>query len=188
MKTKSLLTAIAIVVLSSSVGYAQRVEATMVDGHPVINCEGMPASTYTTTPKGNTEELLKTGDANKTVYKRFAVYNRDNNTGADLTNWSSAFTVCSGISGGQWRLPTQRELMLMWVLKRELKLIPPSGDHLSSHSYWCASVYNHGDGNGNDYCTVDLDRGGTSFRNKDDTYEGKYPMPIVRCIRELPMP
>lgn len=179
MKTKSLLTAIAIVVLSSSVGYAQRVESTLDDGHPVINCEGMPASAYTTTPKGNTEELLKTGDANKTVYKRFAVCNTDNGVSF---YWKSAFTVCNNDSGGGWRLPTQRELIMMWVLKRELE--KTSGFvqfNILDDAYRCATE------SGDDACyIVSFTVGGVSTISKQDV---DLPYPArVRCIRELPMP
>lgn len=167
MKTKSLLTAIAVVVLSTSVGYAQKVEKDLVDGHPVINCEDMPASVYTTTTKGNTEESLKTEAANKTVYKRFAVYKSDNNT---AINWYGAFTVCSNISGGGWRLPTQRELILMWVLKRELERIGPF--YLSS--YWSATDYQMTTG-----WTVDFSTGRT------DLYDKSIKSAVVRCVREL---
>lgn len=169
MKTKSLLSVIAVGILSTSVGYAQRVETDLVDGHPVINCEAMLASAYTTIKKGNTEAVLKTADANEKVYKRFAVHNSDNST---ASNWSNAFTVCSGISGGLWRLPTQRELMLIWVLHPELKKI--SGfKPFSALNYRSATeinIYTNWSMSFND---------GTTYRN------GKTYTIMVRCIREL---
>lgn len=172
MKTKGLLTAIAVVVLSTSVGYAQRVEEALIDGHPVINCDAMPASTVTTVTKDNTEASLKTKQANETVYKRFAVYNVDN---SPWSTWNNAFTVCSSISGGQWRLPTQRELMLIWVLKSELESMVEGftllGKHCSATEYDAIKSY----------CWyVNFDNGGSvayGTKNNDD-YK-------VRCIREL---
>lgn len=172
MKTKSLLTAIVVVVLFSSVGYAQRVEAFMVDGCPVINCKAMPTSTYTTTPKGNTEEVLKTKEANEKVYKRFAVFNTD----GGKAYWKGAFTICSGISGGEWRLPTQRELQLMWVLKSELERLGPL--FATTGVYWSATEYDKL------YTSwsVDFSNGRTISSGRTDSYL------IVRCVKELPMP
>lgn len=172
MKTKGLLTAIAVVVLSTSVGYAQRVEETLIDGHPVINCDAMPASTVTTVTKGNTEASLKTKLANETVYKRFAVYNVDN---SPWSTWSSAFTVCSNISGGQWRLPTQRELMLIWVLKSELESMVEGFTLLGKHCSATESV----DISGYSWYVNFNNNGGVSNGNKlNDDYK-------VRCVREL---
>lgn len=169
MKTKSLLSAIAVVVLSTSVGYAQRVEPAPVDGHPVINCEAMLASAYTTTKKGNTEMLLKTATANEKVYKRFAVHNSNNSTSS---NWSNAFTVCSGISGGLWRPPTQRELMLIWVLHPELK---------KTSGFLPFDTTNYG---GATEASSSLSWS-VNFTNGNSSNVNKALTTSVRCIREL---
>lgn len=170
MKTKNLLSVIAVVVLSATAGYAQRVEATLVDGHPVINCESMPASAVTTTPKGNTREMLQTPQANEKVYKRFCVYNSDNH---ESIVWSSIFTLCSGISGGEWRPPTQRELMLMWVLKPELERISAFKPFVSRH-YWSATVESSNTRGWN----IKFDIGYMSTVITTN--------PCVRCVKELP--
>lgn len=172
MKTKSLLSAIAVVVLSTSVGYAQRVEATLVDGHPVINCEKMPASAYTTISKGDTEAQLKAEEANKTVYKRFAVYKSDNSTTDPAPTWSEAFTICSGLGGG-WRLPTQRELMLIWVLKKELGYCEGFTALSHIYNYWSSTEISKGQG-----WFVHLGNGDTGTINKTGNA-------MVRCIKEL---
>lgn len=169
MKTKSLLSALAVVVLSVSVGHAQSVERLLFDQqHPVINCEAMPASAYTTTTKGKTEDELKTGAANSQVYKRFAVSGKENSRGA---KWSDAFTVCSGISGGGWRLPTQRELMLIWVLKKELMW--GNADPLEEGSYWCATE------SGENLSWLMFFSNGTLYSFSRSTQA------MVRCVREL---
>lgn len=38
-----------------------------------------------------------------------------------------------------WRLPTQRELMLMWLFRDAINAIYPSGQMTSTRSYWCAT-------------------------------------------------
>lgn len=159
---KILLMSIAIV--SSSVAFAQRVETALVDGNPVINCEGMRIGSYDTTPKGSTKEELRTEKANKTLYKRFAVHK--NNNGGKLS-WSNAFTACN--SG--WRLPTQRELMLMWILSPELA--KKSGFiELGSLYYWSAT------GDNPTGWTVFFTSGTTFLRDGQITSD-------VRCIKEL---
>lgn len=167
MKTKMFLTTVAVAILSTSAGYAQRVEVALTDGHPVINCEGMPASAYTTTPKGNTEALLKTKEANAKVYKRFAVYKSIN--GLSI-NWVNALTLCNAIPG--WRLPTQRELMLMWVLNNELAKTIGFSPFLDG-SYWGTTENNPNEG-----WVVGFTTGTTTAVDKT-TLRG------ARCVREL---
>lgn len=159
---KILLMSIAIV--SSSVAFAQRVETALVDGNPVINCEGMRIGLYDTTPKGSKKEELSTDEANKTLYKRFAV---NKNKNSAKLSWSDAFTACN--SG--WRLPTQRELMLIWILSPELgKKIGPDDD--KSLYYWSAT------GDNFTSWVIFFSSGTTLVRAGKITSD-------VRCIKEL---
>lgn len=169
MKTKQLISALAVAILSFSSALAQRVETALVDGRPVINCSGMPAAAITTTSKGNTEAQLKTAAANATVFHRFAVAIADNSTSS---NWSNAFTVCSNLGAG-WRLPTQRELMLMWVLKAELEKTSGFTKFNANH-YWSAT-----EANSNTSWYVYFYNGYTYLTNSKTTTSR------VRCVREF---
>lgn len=170
MKTKMLFGTIVAAMLSTAVGYAQKVERATVDGYPVINCVGMLPAAYTSTSKGKTQAELSTEVANNTVYVRFAVANSDNRF--ESSSWEPAFTVCSGISGGQWRLPTQRELMLIWVLKGELGKRTSEFTPLSG-AYWSATQ------NDTKFSwSENFDTGMADYNDKIDNLS-------VRCIREL---
>lgn len=171
MKTKNLLTAIAVVIFSTSVGYAQTVETALhPSGYPIINCGNMPASAYTTTPKGNTEVELKTAEANKKVYKRFAVHSTDSSISS---NWSDAFTHCSDIGAG-WRLPTQRELMLMWILKGQLYYHGTGFNIFSESYYWSATEVNTRNAKGMNFRYGSME---------NDSYKTDYVR--VRCILDM---
>lgn len=170
-----LFTTIVAAMLSTAIGYAQKIETAIIDGqvYPVINCiQGLSSTNYTTTSKGNKQEELKTVAADAKVYARFAVAKSDNSTS---TTWANAFTVCSSVSGGGWRPPTQRELVLIWVLKRELEQtsgFTPFGVGDNSH-YWSASEA-HTDYGRN----VSFKTGNTNNHTKPSNYS-------VRCIKEL---
>lgn len=173
MKTKSLLSAIAVVLLSMSVGYAQRVEPVLFGGHPVINCDGMLPSLYTTVKKSSNQSWLMTAASNAQVYKRFAVQRVDNVT---ATTWSGAFAVCTKISGAIWRLPTQRELMLIWVLYPELK--DKAGFGTMHVDYWAATSYDNTN-------AWNLSFMGLGFGMMEYTNKTENSSMSVRCIAEL---
>lgn len=173
MRTKSLLSIIAVVVLSTSVGYAQIVEATTYDGNPIINCESMPASAYTTIRKNSDKNDLSTNEANQQVFKRFAVCKNDNHT--ILRNWHEGFTICNSFGDGKWRLPTQRELMLIWVLKDQLNKV--SGFTYMLSAYWSATAYR-----GDDAYQVNFGNDGGAGTV---TIYSKLFSESLRCIREL---
>ena len=59
--------------------------------------------------------------------------------------WSNALTGCgaykqSGTSAGNWRLPTQRELMLIWVMQKKGQL---TGLSLAGDVYWSSTIYSN---------------------------------------------
>lgn len=136
MRTKNLIVTTVVFVFSIMGVYAQKLEAALVDGLPVINCSGMPAAAITTNSKGSTAAELRTVAANATVFHRFAVAINDNGT---ASTWLPAFTVCSNLGAG-WRMPTQRELMLMFVLKKELEDASGSFTKFDlTDSYWCST-------------------------------------------------
>lgn len=73
------------------------------------------------------------------------------NTGAEGANtnlnpgWESSYvkTGCLDYSTAEfpsgWRLPTQRELMLMWLFRDAITAIYPSGQMTNTRSYWSAT-------------------------------------------------
>ncbi|WP_419510726.1 DUF1566 domain-containing protein [Alistipes sp.] len=98
-------------------------------------------------------------------------------------NWDETKTICAaytqpGTSAGDWRLPTQRELMLLWVMYSQNSLTGV-GDFPSGW-YWSATNYS----SGSNYAWA------VSFGGTDDgrTYQRtKYGSgsSFVRCVRDV---
>lgn len=164
-------------ILSVSAGYAQRVD--VENGKVIINASDMP---NTTTPKPNkttaTHTTSCTQDAtdiasavnNEKVYKKFEVSKVD----SGASDWIGAVGICANLitDGGGWRLPTQRELMLMWVLRHQLERI--SGFVVFNViSYWSATERTLSESWG-----VNLYYGDTRGDSKLSFYR-------VRCVRGL---
>ena len=92
---------------------------------------------------------------------------------------ATANTGCSQYQGpiggekGLWRLPTQRELQLIWIMHEGLK---KSGDFTSFYSgyYWSATEGT----TTNSAWAVYFNNGVTNSTNKTNTY-------YVRCVRDL---
>jgi hypothetical protein len=92
----------------------------------------MPASAYTIASKGTGIGNELSG-ANKTLFRKIGIAAAE---GTQMT-WLQAQTYCANYSGGGWRLPTQRELQAIWILKVELEnagLTPFANDY-----YWTAT-------------------------------------------------
>lgn len=101
--------------------------------------------------------------------------NSTNSPGVDSSNtnytWANAALACAAYTqggGGTWRLPTQRELMQMWVFRASLGLRSPV-DH------WSATGY---DSNTNRAWFVSFANGYTNWTDKNDGYP-------VRCVRDI---
>ena len=98
-------------------------------------------------------------------------------------NWDETKTICAaytqpGTSAGDWRLPTQRELMLVWVMYSQNSLTGVA--NLPTGRYWSATHYSQ---SSNSAWTV-------SFAGTDDgrTYQFyKYESggARVRCVRDV---
>lgn len=79
-------------------------------------------------------------DTENAVSARFEVASADL---SGLMDWSSAQSGCasysqSGASAGNWRLPTQRELMLIWVMQKKGQL---TGLSFIDGQYWSHTTY-----------------------------------------------
>jgi hypothetical protein len=96
------------------------------------------------------------------------------------TNWATAFKACikSTHDSGNWRLPTQRELMLIWIFKPALEDIfsdeDINGSAFDTSYYWSATEY---PGGANSW-SVNFSNGAMYNNPKENLYR-------VRCVREV---
>jgi hypothetical protein len=84
-------------------------------GMDIDFAKGMPQGSFTSTPKGDGVGDEQS-DKNKTLYRKLRVSNTDNGT---VKTWDEAKVICAGLGTG-WRLPTQKELEAIWILKSEM--------------------------------------------------------------------
>jgi hypothetical protein len=99
-------------------------------------------------------------------------------------DWVAAFNACKNSThngDNDWRLPTQRELILIWIFKEALEDIfsnlNPIGSVFSSANYWSAT-----ESNASSSWYVTVGSGFTYYNSKTtDTYR-------VRCVREVTTP
>lgn len=182
MKRKLVVAIVVCAVSALPAVYAQKV---VVEGTKVIiDCSSMPAGAVTATPKartttGTNSTAAGTGltdiasaASNAQLYRRFEVSKVDNGTG--IMMWQEAIALCNGLTqdgSTGWRLPTQRELMLMWMLKPALER------HLASTltQYWNATEMSEANG-----WYVDFITGATM--NQFPKVAGFR----IRCIRDIP--
>lgn len=166
-------------------GYAQKVY--MKDGKVYLECtvaSGMPAGSITTTPKCATGTASNTtfrngstttnnyASENDEVFEKLEIDNADYNS--KEMDWVTVYVGCKskntgGVTG--WRLPTQRELMLMYIFRD--KLGEMTGNAFSSRYYW-SSLENVGYGS---YYA--------SFENGHSTTYDKTRSLLARCVREV---
>ena len=111
------------------------------------------------------------GSINATLYYKLEIAPSDYSAGSD---WVTAYNGCKGatINGTTgWRLPTQRELMLIWVFKAAIEDL--GGSTFGVSNYWSATEYNTTYSWG-----VNFSLGTTDLGTKDTNR-------AVRCTREL---
>lgn len=93
----------------------------------VIDCTTMPAKARRTAVHTGAAPTHNEHDAwNRVAYQKFAV--SKTYIGGKAMNFATAASVCAAYAGpgggeqGQWRLPSQRELQLMWTMKTKLEV------------------------------------------------------------------
>jgi hypothetical protein len=151
---------------------------------------GMPAGAITNEPKtwagkgspansgSYLADNLETGDINKKVFEKLEIAPSD----LGQRDWAAAFNDCRDplYNGGGWRLPTQRELLLMWIFREALNTaltrLTPSG----TGAVLLSANYRSATENTASYAWfVHFGSGNTNFDSKTtDTYR-------VRCVREV---
>lgn len=170
--------------------------ATTVSGYPVIDLSALnplgavlssaEASTRRTqmnqqTPSNTT--FLGVGESvsghngtwNAKMSIKFQVMRANHTVGT--TDWTTAYNQCKSYNGegggaGQWRLPTQRELMMIWILHPQL-IGKGSFTAFDANFYWSASEYNA------------TTAWGVLFVNGSVYNYGKTGSSYVRCVRDL---
>lgn len=154
---------------------------------------GMPAKAVTNTAKKWTDTPSNTtgpmtdngekGSINATVFQKLEIaphcLTGDGTIGSagGVFTWADAFNYCKNVNhnGTGWRLPTQRELQLMYIFRPALEsvLTGIGGTVFSAAYYWSATEFTA-------YYAryVSFSTGVTSATYKSDTYR-------VRCVREV---
>lgn len=116
--------------------------------------------------------------SNEKVYIKFEVSKTDNEGGKD---WLAIVNHCAGLThNGKtgWRLPTQRELMLMYVLKPELEQTNGFDPFNSgNYYYWSATDMNN---NGTTVWGVYFGSGTVGV-----LYKSERTWQLTRCIRDI---
>jgi hypothetical protein len=154
---------------------------------------GMPAGVVTSTPKYEgftpSASALGTdnghnGSINATVYQKLEVAPHDLTgdgtigSASGTFSWANAFNYCKNVplDGGGWRLPTQRELQLMYIFKPALESIFTGVGGtalLSTAVYWSATEAN------DSYSWYVI------FTNGATNNGSKTANNSVRCVREV---
>lgn len=162
---------------------------------------GMPKDAITDTPKtweGSPSysdamlNNLQTSSINATVFQKLEIapYDIDasgviNGTDEMTMDWVTAFNRCknSDYDNGGWRLPTQRELILMFIFQPALDNIfaadATTGKTLSPMRYWAGTEINALNAWVVDFQT---DYGLTSVYGKSQSKDYRLQ---ARCVREV---
>lgn len=171
--------------------FAQKVET----GTRIINCSDMPAGTYTNVKRRCPVPTHEVSDRlNQTVYQRFEVAKHNYQNSALGVSREDAIRYCASYrefvnDRGKWRLPTQRELLIIWILRPALV----QTDDFDPLDLWDVSYRNNSGGyysatknacvgfmvQGELDSTPDMSSSSGNGRLSDN------PAHLVRCIRDL---
>lgn len=91
-----------------------------LDGTTVIDCSNLPNNMYTADTKMNinSTDMGNIQYANRQVYKRFEIQRKENAV-ADFNSLRQGNGKCDSSKG--WRLPTQREMLMVYSVKSLLE-------------------------------------------------------------------
>lgn len=112
--------------------------------------------------------------------------------------WEEAAEYCKNLNedGGGWRMPTQRELMLMYLLNKELdsehQLLSTTDDHVNEDPnsdeyhvfYWSATQDGTVENSTNTAWSVCFCTDNKNLSGKTEGYE-KTKVNYVRCVRDV---
>lgn len=154
-------------------------------GRFIVDSRDMPLGAITNTKKaintnvadnitlGSTDPVLNIGStkSNEQIYSYFEIAKSD----LKSSDWLGAVQGCANIADdgkGKWRLPTQREMILVWIYKKNLES-NIGFDSLGEKNYWTATERNN-----TDSWYLNLKHGLVYTKTKTEPY-------FVRCIRDL---
>lgn len=156
----------------------------------IIDSRILPSQVITVTPKArttkatnkdattdNTVSDIASEESNKTISYYFEVAKQD--VSSSKKTWRDAISDCESWAedGGNWRLPTQRELMLIWISYSTINAKKISGfTQFIASQYWSASEMYSTNGH---Y---------TFFTNGYSTSGDKMNTYYVRCVRDITPP
>lgn len=145
---------------------------------------GMPAGAQTSVHKytgnytaSNTEYLVNqnlSDSENKQVYYKLQV-SEDMLYGGDATSmdWAIAYEICKTKLDNDWRLPTQRELQLIYIFRNTFM------NKLGMKEFGLQSYWSITENTSSKAWIVDFTNGETNVKDKD------YGFGKVRCVREM---
>jgi hypothetical protein len=155
---------------------------------------GMPASAVTTDSKTaqyaganpvnaviHITNNLEREIINATVFQKLEIALSDLKNGSTETfNWATAFTTCRSLShngSSDWRLPTQRELMLIWIFRPALESVLGSitgGSNFTNDSYYWGAT----ESGASNASNMIISSGYIYHISKENLYR-------ARCVREV---
>jgi hypothetical protein len=167
----------------------QAQEVYIKDGKVILDlteAAGMPAGAVTDVSKtnlyanaapSNTGAPITDNDTNGKINAK--VFQKLEIAPSDLEpmTWADAFNACKN-KGEGWRLPTQRELQLMWILKEALKEAFSHPDVNGSN--FLSGSYGSGTEDSNFYACCVSFKDGMSV-NYDKSSDSRN----LRCVREV---
>lgn len=121
---------------SGSASPIQPVVAHRIDGTTIIDCSTLSSDMYTTTSKnniaqGNAGAIL---NANRQVFKKLEIQSKEN-AAINYSTLHAGSGKCDESKG--WRLPTQREMLLIYSVKD--KLVGGNFQNFANDKYWTMS-------------------------------------------------
>lgn len=191
METKYLFSAIAVYtlcILGTQEAGAQKVYK---DNNAIIlDCgpdSGFPQGAVklesgkkTINPSQSNNDNNENGSINKTVYWKLQIANQDE---TNTMTWQNAYNACTGKNNTNgetgWRLPTQRELMLIWIFRAALESFTDTFTTFAKGDYWSAT------GGASGYCYTQFDNGEDGYSPNTGNATN---LKNVRCVREIPAP
>lgn len=149
-----------------------------LDGTVVIDCASLPGTVYTTQSKNGVQQsnIGAIQLTNDKLYKRFEV-SRTQPSSNSYYELYAGNGLCNKSQG--WRLPTQREMLLIWSVKNKLEALSGFDAFKTTDTdnrYWTMTR------DLNNRYLVDFKTGISEIR----PFEGLSAPHFYRCVRELP--
>ena len=149
-----------------------------IDGRSVIDCSNLPGEIYSTTSKMGISQKDIGGlqNANTKIYRKFEVQRSAENTPVSYAELVHGTGKCNESQG--WRLPTQREMLLIWSVRDKLE-VNNSFTKFKDDVYWTMLRVPRGN------YMVDFGTGLAGYHEDHSTGSSEEHKHYYRCIREL---